>query len=227
MTEKQFDDFLEKSILKFGEEYIDFSAEWNEPHDFSRKYLKKKSRLIKRQKSFYFPIVKTPLRRSAAITIATVIAVSVMTMSVSALRNAFLNFIMKIFDTHTTVTAVLNDEALTEFEDIYAVTYIPDGFELVKEYNSSDNIPWLTTTYKRGEDYIIFTQYLKSTYNVDVNTEGYCLQPIEINGNEGFIVDMKSACYISWENSNYILELAGIVDKDTLIEVANSVQKVE
>ena len=53
------------------------------------------------------------------------------------------------------------------------------------------------------------------------------MERIDINGNEGFIVDMVDDYYIAWDNGDYILEIDSNIGKDILIDMANSVQKVE
>lgn len=227
MTEKQFDIFLKNTIKNFGEDYIDFSEETTVQHTFSKKFERKMARLIRRQKSFYYPAVKTPIRRAVTIAVTTAIVVSTMVMSVSALREAFINFITEIFNTHTDVQTISDNSAPESFEDIYAITNIPDGFEIVFQNDNITETPMLITEYRNGNERIIFTQYIRSRYAASVNTEGYEMVRIEINGDEGFMVDMDGDIYIAWDNGDYVLEIESNIGKNSLIDVANSVQKVE
>lgn len=50
---------------------------------------------------------------------------------------------------------------------------------------------------------------------------------IDINGNEGFKIDMGDNFYITWDNGDYILIISGNIGGIALIDIANSVQKVE
>ncbi len=50
---------------------------------------------------------------------------------------------------------------------------------------------------------------------------------IDINGNEGFMVDMVDDYYFAWDNGDYIFEIVGNAGENALIDIANSVQKVE
>ncbi|MGN1136300.1 MAG: DUF4367 domain-containing protein [Oscillospiraceae bacterium] len=227
MTEKQFDSFLERTIKNFGDEYIDFSEDTIIQHTFSREFERKMSKLIKQQKSFYFPMIKTPVRRIVIVLITAAIVLSTMVISVTAIREAFINFITEIFDTHTEVQIIQDDTAPDFFEDIYAITDIPDGFEIVFQNDNIEETPLLITEYQNGQEYVIFCQNIKSKYDVNVNTEGYEMIQIYINGNEGFMIDMGDDIYITWDNGKYILEISGNIGKDELIGIANSVQKVE
>lgn len=59
MTDRQFDVFLENTIKNFGEDYIEFSEETIIEHTFSKRFERKMARLIRQQKSFYFPMIRS------------------------------------------------------------------------------------------------------------------------------------------------------------------------
>lgn len=227
MTERQFDVFLENTIKNFGEDYIDFSEETIIQHTFSKRFERKMARLIRQQKSFYFPMIRTPIRRTVTIMVTVIIILSTTVISVSALREAFIRFITEIFDTHTEVQTIQDDTAPGSFEDIYAITNIPDGFEVVFKNDNITEAPALITEYRNSQQYIIFSQYIKPRYDVNVNTEGYEMVRIDVNGNEGFMIDMVDNYYIAWDNGDYIFEIDSNISKDILINMAKSVQKIE
>lgn len=227
MTDRQFDVFLENTIKNFGEDYIEFSEETIIPHTFSKRFERKMARLIRQQKSFYFPMIRTPIRRTVTIMVTVIIILSTTVISVSALREAFIRFITEIFDTHTEVQAIQDDTAPESFEDIYVITNIPDGFEIVFQNDNIEETPVLMTEYRNGQKRIIVNQWIKSQYDVNVNTEGFEMVRIDINGNEGFIVDMDDDYYIAWDDGDYILEIIGNIGENALIDIAKSVQKVE
>lgn len=227
MTDKQFDLFLENTIKNFGEDYIDFSEETIIQHTFSKRFERKMSRLIRQQKSFYFPMIRTPIRRTVTIMVTVIIILSTTVISVSALREAFIRYITEIFDTHTEVQTIQDDTAPESFEDIYAITNIPDGFEIVFQNDNIEETPVLMTEYRNGQKRIIFYQYIRSQYDINVNTEGYKMVRIDINGNEGFKIDMGNSYYITWDNGDYILTISGNIGEISLIDMAKSVQKAE
>lgn len=50
---------------------------------------------------------------------------------------------------------------------------------------------------------------------------------VGINGNEGFIIDMGENYHLTWDNGDYIFEIVGNVSENVLMDMVNSVQKVE
>lgn len=228
MTEQAFDLLLKKSIKTFGDQYIDLPDEARTyTYEFSAKFEKKMQKLIRKERRFYYPLVKTPVRRLVTIAVTVIVALSVLTMSVGALRNAFAHFFAEVFDTHTVVRSSETDGAPTDFSVLYAPTEIPEQFELTEKNDSSMDIPYLFLFYTKDDRCILFRQWLKSRYDIAINTEQDKAEPIEINGFEGFVLNTGGNCLITWDNGDYILEIIANIGKDVLIPVAESVQKVE
>lgn len=228
MTEREFDLLLEESIKMFGDQYIDIPEEaWSYKHEFSPRFEKRMQKLIRQQRRFYYPLIKTPVRRLVTIAVTVVIALSVLTMSVGALRNAFFRFLTEVFSTHTTVMSSETDGSPTDFLDVYEPTKIPDEFELAQKSDPTTETIYLSLYYKKNDQYIIFRQWVKSEYDTDINTEQNKAEPIEINDFEGFVLNTGGNCVITWDNGDYILEIISNIGKDALMPVAKSVQKVE
>ena len=92
--EKVFDERIEYEIEELESE---------EPHAFSKKHIKKMTRMIRDQKKPYFKLICTSGRRAACI-IITIIALSASALSVRAIREAIFDFITKNFSDHTVIT---------------------------------------------------------------------------------------------------------------------------
>ena len=135
---------------------------------------------------------------------------------------------MEVFSTHTTVqTFSENINAPASIEDVYIIE-VPNGFDIVYKDEIFELTAYVHHEYFKNNDYIFFNQYVKSEYDVNINTENRPLEYIEINGNDGYIVDLgNNEYYLSWENGDYIFDITGNIGKSALIDVANSVQKVE
>lgn len=139
---------------------------------------------------------------------------------------------MDIFDTHTVVESVDDANAPLEFTDKYEITADMSDYELV---DFSDYLSELEYIYKNENCTIYFTQYIKEFYRISVNTEGYDIESIYIDNCEGFCVNMynQNGQIISWDNGDYVLSILVFYDsgydfsRDKLIDIANSVQKVE
>lgn len=197
-------------------------------HKFSRKFEMKMKKLIRygcNEPTHYHKI--TVKRLFVCITVALFAAI-VMAFSVGAVRNFFKNFFMEVFSTHTTVqTFSENINAPASIEDVYIIE-VPNGFDIVYKDEIFELTAYVHHEYFKNNDYIFFNQYVKSEYDVNINTENRPLEYIEINGNDGYIVDLgNNEYYLSWENGDYIFDITGNIGKSALIDVANSVQKVE
>lgn len=108
-------------------------------------------------------------------------------------------------------------------EEEYALSVVPDGYEL---YETSHISIELSTVYKNGNKELIFTQTVKSEYAPHINTEGYELQKTDVNGCNAVFVEFKDEIgtnsLVIWDNDEYILELYGEFTKDELMDLANS-----
>ena len=232
MTNEQFDIFLENSIANFGDDYVELPDMPIVQHTFSKKFERKMARLIRRQKSFYFPMLKTPLRRTVTIIVTAVIVLSTMVMSVGAIRTAFLNFITETFDTHTDVQSVYDPDAPLDFRDKYEITADLSDFELT---DHTIDIFTNSYIYENEHCYIFYNQSIKEYYNVAVNTEGFEMETVYVNGFEGYYIDMDGlyAKMIAWDNGDYILSITVTYDenydvsKAEMLAMAESVKIVE
>lgn len=197
-------------------------------HKFSRKFERKMKKLIRygyREPVHYH---KVTVKRLFICITAALIAAIVMAFSVGAVRDFFKNFFMEVFGTHTTVqTFSDNINIPTSIKDVYIID-VPNGFDIIYEDEIFEWSTYVHYEYRKDNDYIFFNQYVKLKYDVNVNTENRPLNYIEINGNDGYIVNLdNNEYYISWDNGDYIFDITGNISKNKLIEVANSVQKVE
>lgn len=128
---------------------------------------------------------------------------------------------MEVFETNTTVQYVEKSETPDFIEDVYSIN-VPENFILNNNFESEI---YVSSVYRTQEDdYIFFNQYVKSKYDVNVNTEDRPLDYIEINGNDWYVVELgNNEYYISWDNGDYIFDITGNIGKSTLIDAANSV----
>ncbi len=228
MTDLEFEQYITSVIKEYGENYIDEALIDNTPHKFSHEFERKMDILMGKS---HKKIKITPKKLLIAIT-AALLAIFIMALNVSAFREAFINFFMNIFDTHTVVQSVEDMDAPLDFVDEYEITADMSDYENV---NTREFISERAYTYENENCTIYFTQYIKAYYDIAINTEGYDIETIYINGCEGFYVDMydQNGKIISWDNGDYVLSILVFCEsdfdfsKDELINIANSVQKVE
>ena len=78
-------------------------------------------------------------------------------------------------------------------------------------------------------------KYIKEYYDIAINTEDYNMETIYVNGCEGYYVNMynQDGQIISWDNGDYVMSILvscdneQVIGKNKLIDMANSVQKIE
>ncbi|MCM1009205.1 MAG: DUF4367 domain-containing protein [Ruminococcus flavefaciens] len=228
MTDFEFEQYITSVIKEYGANYIDDKMIDNTPHKFSPEFERKMDILMGKS---HKKIKVTPKRLLIAVT-AALLAVFTLAMSVSAVRKAFINFFMNIFDTHTVVQSVDDEGAPLEFTDKYEITADMSGFELV---DFSEDIFDREYTYENEHCKIYFDQNIKAYYDISVNTEGYDIENVYINGYECIYVNMynQNGQIIIWDNGDYVFSILVSCDsnyefgKNQLIRIANSVQKVE
>lgn len=195
-----------------------------EDHVFSRKFEKKMERLIERRKKPYYKLINRAWKR--AVCTAAVIALSfAAAMNTDAVMKAFRDFEADIFGRFSEFRAADKTDAPETIEDIYIITDGLDGYKVIFEENR-DN--YRNVTYKKGDNFIDFSQYVKSAYDIRLNTEGTVIETLIINGKEAVYYKDNNGYYsLMWDNGDYIISISSNINKNALIEMAKSVQKAE
>lgn len=222
MAENNFKKALYDTL---SSEYETAMQDVDNEHEFSPKFEKKMKKLINRCNKPYYRMINTVGKRVACAAVMLLVSSSVMIMNVDALKNAFSNFFVSTYEKFSTVQPIEDDTVPTTLEETYAITYNLDDFKIIyEELNEYKNI----IHYNKDDVVIYFSQETKKKYNHDVNTENAEILTIDINGNEAiYFIDNNDYCHIIWDNGDYIISLGSNIGKNTLIQIAKSVQKVE
>ncbi len=141
-----------------------------------------------------------------------------------AIVNYFSNgFSGKVYDDNTWITAEDIENAPQTIEREYALSTVPDGFEISEKQTNLGGTHIVYTNSKTG-DFLIFNQCLKRSYETHLNTEHNQIEEIDICGFGGICVDFSSEegkmAVLLWNSSDYILELQGNFTKSELINLA-------
>lgn len=221
MANEKFKQALTEALMP---EY-EIDVPFNEEHTFSPKFEKKMKKLISRRNKPYYKIINTAGKRTACAAMLIIVASSVTIMNVDALKNAFSDFFINIYEKFSTVQPVEDDSAPTTLEEIYEITYNINDFKIV--YNE-ENEYIRDIVYAKDDIAIYFKQCTKNMYNPDINTEDAEILTIDINGHEAiYFIDNNDYCHIIWDNGDYIISIGSNIGENILIEIAKSVQKVE
>ena len=207
---------------RFEQEMQEFKS--TPPHVFSEKHNKKMAKLIKRQRKPYFKLICTTGRRVACIIVA-IVAIAASTLSVKAVREAFFNFITKIFSDHTVVTVDSGTDAgyPETIEEEYYISDLPEGFERV-DYSKIDTS--VVSFYFNNDDYIVFSQYTKEYYKTNYDNEQASIEKEFYSSNQSYLIiesEVDTVCI--WDNGSYILSIRSNLDKDIIIKMCKSTKQ--
>ncbi len=207
-------------------EYNNMLISPEEPHTFSPKFEKRMNKLIRRRKKPYYKIINTAGKRVAVIVGFFVIISFSTIMSVDALREAFKNFFVSIFEKFSIVRSSDESSSPDSIEAIYTITSGLGKYTI--SYQEQDEIS-NNTVYEDEDGHTIdFCQYVKSAYDTMINTENTVIESIDINGKEAMIYrDNHNYHIIIWDIGDYIITINSNIGKDELISIAKSVQKAE
>ena len=227
MTENQFDELLKAAIQEYGGEYIEIPEEMRKPHHFSRSFERRMQKIV-RQAGIQVKHRRLPLRQLIAIIIAAVMVLSAAAMSVSAVRDVIIGFITEVYETFTGVRAEPSEDAPETLEEIYEVTWVPEGYELIEDIRESG---YRTQRFENAttNSVIIFDQYPVSRYSANYDTENAEFKNVLVNGENGMAIEWDDEYELIWKKSNYVLELRmlqgenGNINKNEMDKIAESV----
>lgn len=223
MSHNQFQKALSEALVLEYEQ----SVPNMEPHAFSPRFEKQMRALIRRREKPYYRMINTAGKRAACFAAALLMLSTVSVLKVDAFRSAFQDFTVKFRSVFSTFHSAEPENAPDTIEEIYEMTYdfAGNGFELLDErYTDQFRI----VTYANGENAVTFQQCTKKAFNPSVNTEGAEYYEKKMNGVDAiFYRDNLGAYYLIWDDGEYALFLLGEIDKETFIEIADSIQKAE
>lgn len=197
----------------------------NAPYEFSADFEKRMSKLVKRRRKPYFRMINTVGKRAACIALAVFIASATTVMSVDAFREAVFRFFMNIFSTHSDITAIDDDRHPDTIEDIYEITYDLSDYDINFEDNTERS---RITTYMKNNNEIVFMQYVNDAFNMRANTEGAVITHIDLNGYDAiYFYNNVGYHNLIWDNGRYTIVISSNLTKESTIDIAKSVKKVE
>lgn len=206
------------------QKFIDSVPLIDTPHVFSREFERKMSKLIRLRKKPFYMIINTAEKRAACLIICILVIAMTTIMSVEALRTAFFNFFIEFFDDYATVHSVETENVPENIEDIYDITYDLSDYTIVMSENNDLRRHIIYNKKGYSIDYVQSVK--KSGYSI--NSEKTFVSYIDFNDCQAlYYTDNHNYNYIMWDNGYYLITLSSNISKYVLIEIAESVQKVE
>ncbi len=189
----------------------------------SEKTERRMARLFYHQKHFYYTWVNTAAKRAACILVSLFLAATAATVSVEALREGFVRFIVETFEKGSAIWFSKEDaNTLTDPTVTPKIpAYFPEGYHLVADMSTDFQVDQI---YERNENESISFQQQSKGSKMTVNTEGVSYEKILVAGAyEGLIFQNKDSWYLVFNDTEYMYTIIGTVTKEELLKIAISI----
>ena len=176
-------------------------------HVFSPRFEAKMNKLIAREAAHPWAVSHTAVK-NALIAALVAILLFALSMSVSGVRDALHNFIVRHFDTHADV--IFDDTGRKEIEHVYEITELPEGFELTEKSQDTENVEWKYEALN-GE-YIYFIQMIPHADNgISIDNEDNNITTLQVEDQLLLIASLRekgSGMFtLIWERDGYEFRL--------------------
>jgi hypothetical protein len=201
------------ACIQAEELWFDSLDYMQEEHSFSKKFERKMSSLIDKMRNDKYHHLT--VRTTRALIIAAIV-IALATTAFASPRSR--EYIIEKFSDHSKYTVTDGYEG--EVDDLI-VSYIPDGFELVYNYDSDVQI---AQEYKKGDEVIYISKSNDSGY-VFFDTELNEVETIDYDDIEYIYCDDLDGMHgIVWNYSNYEYYINSNLDKDTIVKIAKNIK---
>lgn len=222
MNKPTLKDILEEMCI---EEANEFNNMKDVPkHHFSLRHRRAMKKILsaekqERQVSRSLPFTK----RVAVVTLIVLLALNTVITGVATVNG----FILREHQDNTELIATNTDNSPTSIKTEYFISDIPDDYKLFEKDTTAVDI---YVHYKNPQgNNIIFQQTVKKDYSQYFNTDRTPLEEVDINGHYGLYLNFKNENtedgIIVWDNGDYVMQIEGNFDKNSLINLAKSVKK--
>jgi hypothetical protein len=221
MSENIFKKALAEALIP---EYASALPETPEEHVFSKKFERKMKKLISRRKKSYYPLINTGLKRIAWVLSIVIVLSSITVTKVDAIGETLANFYVYILEKFSIIRSPEEEGFPETIEEVYEITYDLSDYEVVYSTLSDTRRSF---GYAKEDIFIDFGQYVKDNI-ITHNTEGADVGTIMINDVEAmYFIDYMGYGYLTWDNGDYIFCISANIEKDMLLDIAQSVKKIE
>lgn len=202
-----------------SEEFIHIPNEEDIKYEFSEKFNKKMKKLLRKTEHKGIHHSAKISKRIIAVAAAIVIILAGL-MSVSAIREPVVNFVLDFFEDH--IDFGFSGDVSQEIEYEYGFSEIPEGFDLVNKISDYD-IKYTKFKNEKSGDELILKQTITDQKSISVDNEHGISTTNFINGMEVYIYEHENGDYIqaNWIKESYSMFLVyyGDIEKDDFIEL--------
>lgn len=224
MTRSEFNEMFRVVI---SEEFADIPPESEIQYEFSKEFLDKMQKLINGTED---DTHKTQKKHSVAIKRIVALAAALIVlfagiMSVGAVREPVVNFIVKTYEGFKRV--LFSGDSLTEIDHVYAFAEVPEGFvETRRISNKEMNL----VRYENDETgaVIELSQSITTDYSFSLDSENGEIRAFNVDGKEIkiYCADSQAVFIAFWIEDTYSMELiySGETDTDELLRLINTIK---
>ena len=215
---------LQQALLEACEKEF-ASFEDGGEHRFSRRHKKKMTAMFKEFSGK--PERKMPLKRRIIVMVIAVLLAALTGVTAVAVAKSFGIFNVSV--THTTIGMTDTAKAPKQIEDIYYLPELPEGYTVIK-YEANENwVEWRILKKDALNCELLFAQYVKDFYTVNVNNGNNGINFINVGEYEGYCVDFGyNQLMLDWDHGDYVLSFFSTnmdpMTVDDLIELALTVR---
>jgi len=217
------DEMLREAVVRADIRELEaMPADHEIEHEFSKRFERRMGKLIRRGKTGSPVGAIAFLRRHMVAFVAAIIILFASAMSVSAVRAAVFEFITEVYEKFTHIffnESRSSSDSAGEFI-VRRPSFIPEGFELVSEITAGP----VLLVYKKGSDYISYSQQRVEDVSMDINTEGAELEELEFKGLPAKYYSNQGVQNLLWYDDEYLYMVSSTLDRDAVFRIAESVE---
>lgn len=223
MTEIKYtlrDAFIEAEKIRLSQIPSNSDINWIASAEFE----KKAQKLIKHSKRDYWYLINTSFKRAAVI-VAAILVLLGFSMSIKAIREPVVRFIIETYEKYTNIFFGNDDTELNlprTIEQKYTITAIPEGYT----YLSMEEMPLNRKLIWRNEDNeeIIFNQGVLYNANMTIDTEDSSYEYVMVDSYNAIYLTKWNMQIIIWENGIYKFSIncSTSISYEELIDIAES-----
>lgn len=207
-----------------SEEFAHIPKEEDIEYEFSEHFNKKMDKLLRKiEHNSVYPTLK--LSKRILTVVAAILILLAGLMSVSAIREPVVNFIVKEYETFMEFFFSGDTSERIEYE--YVLSEIPEGFDLVTQTSDYD-VVYAEYKNETTGDEIVFSQAVTDDLALSIDNEHGTISNELVNDTEVCIYEHENGKYFqaNWTLQTYSLTLTyyGNIEKDAFLELVESIK---
>ena len=177
----------------------------------------------KKEKKHHIGLSKTAKRIIVAAAACFVVMFGLM-MSSEAVRGRITQFFVTLTHGNAKIELDNTDELPPAEEVIYGLTYVPEGYRLVRESHEIGQ----QLRYQKGEEELFDFDVLTNGSVSYLNTENAIkTEHTTMHGEEALLILHEDWATITWSNDQYIFQIGGTLSEEEVLKIADGVTVVE